>query len=65
MSRGYSTPCAREIGAALRKQREQAGLSSAALARALDWAQSKLSRVQSGIYPVSEGEVSLYRAGAK
>jgi transcriptional regulator with XRE-family HTH domain len=44
----------------MRKQRERAGLTSASLARALGWAPSKLSRVEAGLYPVTEGEVSTY-----
>lgn len=60
MSRGYSTPCAREIGHEMRKRREQAKLKSSELARGLGWAPSKLSRIEAGLYPVSDVELSYY-----
>jgi transcriptional regulator with XRE-family HTH domain len=60
MSRGYSTPCAREIGYELRKRRLQAKLSAADLSRGLGWAPTKMSRIESGLYPVSDSEISHY-----
>ncbi len=44
----------------MRKRREAARVSSAALARGVGWHPSKLSRVESGEYPVSDVEVSRY-----
>lgn len=62
MSRGYSTPCAREIGYEMRRRRVEAKVTSVDLGRALGWGPSKISRIESGLYPVSDTEVSQYLA---
>jgi transcriptional regulator with XRE-family HTH domain len=62
MSRGFSTPCAREIGHEMRRRRQEAKMTSVDLGRALGWGPSKISRIESGVYPVSDTEVSQYLA---
>jgi transcriptional regulator with XRE-family HTH domain len=46
------------VGAELRRIREAAGLSGSAVARELGWSQSKVSRVETGRFGASIGEVS-------
>jgi transcriptional regulator with XRE-family HTH domain len=60
MSRGFSTPIGREFGFELRLRRERCGLRAVELARKLNWAASTLSRVESGLYPISETQATRY-----
>jgi transcriptional regulator with XRE-family HTH domain len=60
MSRGYSTPIGREFGFELRLRRERSGLRAAELARKLNWAGSTLSRVEAGLYPITETQATRY-----
>jgi transcriptional regulator with XRE-family HTH domain len=60
MSRGYSTPIGREFGYELRLRRERSGLRAAELARKLNWAGSTLSRVEAGLYPITETQATRY-----
>ena len=46
------------VGNELRRIREQAGLSGSAVARELGWSQSKVSRVETGRFGASIGEVA-------
>jgi transcriptional regulator with XRE-family HTH domain len=48
MGRDQAGACYRELGAELRKRREKAGLSSAAVAEATGWNRSRVSRIESG-----------------
>jgi transcriptional regulator with XRE-family HTH domain len=62
-----STARTRELGAVLRRIREDARYTGAELARKLGWGQSKVSRLESGDRGATEVEVAVFAAfcGAK
>lgn len=60
MGTAYASAAYRELGAMLRRVRENAGLSSTALARKVDWPITKLSRMEHGWRPSSTIDVILY-----
>jgi transcriptional regulator with XRE-family HTH domain len=64
---GSSTIRRRWLAAALRELRESAGLTGAQAAERLRWSVSKISRTETGHYPVKQDELrlllDLYRAG--
>jgi transcriptional regulator with XRE-family HTH domain len=62
MTRGYSTPCARELGHEMRLRRQERRLSATDLSRVLGWSLSKVSRAELGMYRLSEVEVVHYLA---
>jgi uncharacterized protein DUF5753/helix-turn-helix protein len=62
MTRGYSTPCARELGYEMRLRRQRIGLNAVDLSRIVGWSESKISRAELGMYRVSEVEVVHYLA---
>jgi transcriptional regulator with XRE-family HTH domain len=57
-----STACYRELGAELRKIREAAGLTEAALSQELGWSTTKISRSERGYIRLSQVDVILYLA---
>jgi transcriptional regulator with XRE-family HTH domain len=65
MTRGYSTPCARELGYEMRIWRQRAGLSATEVSRYLGWSLSKTSRAELGMYRISEVELVHYLAACK
>jgi hypothetical protein len=60
MGTAYASAAYRELGAMLRRVRENAGLSSTELARKIDWPITKLSRMEHGWRPSSTIDVILY-----
>ncbi|SFB55735.1 Helix-turn-helix domain-containing protein [Amycolatopsis marina] len=52
----------RELGSELRRLREKAGFQGRDIAKALGWAQSKVSRVETGMRGSSELEAAIYLA---
>src|SRR5437660_12933991 len=62
-----STARTRELGAELRRIREEGRFTGAELARKLGWGQSKVSRMETGDRNTTEVEVAVYAAfcGAK
>jgi hypothetical protein len=57
-----STACYRELGAELRKIREAAGLTEAALSQDLGWSTTKISRSELGYVRLSQVDVIFYLA---
>ncbi|MPZ80428.1 MAG: helix-turn-helix domain-containing protein [Actinophytocola sp.] len=60
MGRDKAAACNRELGAELRKRREAAGMSGAAIANYTGWDKSKVSRVESGHIGLSPVDVLHY-----
>src|SRR5262245_46356993 len=60
MGTAYASAAYRELGAMLRRVRENAGLSSTELARKIDWPITKLSRMEHGWRPSTTIDVILY-----
>jgi len=65
MTRGYSTPCARELGYEMRLRRQRIGLNAVDLSRIVGWSESKISRAELGMYRVSAVEVGALPRGLR
>lgn len=62
MSDRESTARARELGAELRKLRESTGLAALDFARVVGWSNSKVSRVENGLWGITEIDVVRFAA---
>jgi transcriptional regulator with XRE-family HTH domain len=60
MGRDNPTACYRELGDELRKIREAAGLSGVDLSIRVGWSPSKISRIESGRYNISDVDLLQY-----
>jgi transcriptional regulator with XRE-family HTH domain len=60
MGRANATACYRELGAELRKRREAANVTAAAIADDTGWDRTKISRIESGNADISTVDVILY-----
>jgi transcriptional regulator with XRE-family HTH domain len=60
MGRANATACYRELGAELRKRREAANVTAAAIAADTGWDRTKISRIESGNANISTVDVILY-----
>jgi hypothetical protein len=56
----YASAAYRELGAMLRRVRENAGLSAVELSRLVDWPMPKISRMEHGRRPTTTTDVILY-----
>ncbi|MFD1048786.1 Scr1 family TA system antitoxin-like transcriptional regulator [Kibdelosporangium lantanae] len=57
-----TTACSRELGYELRHRRELVGLTAQELADRMGWAQSKISRLETGVRGATETDVVQYLA---
>jgi transcriptional regulator with XRE-family HTH domain len=65
MGRNNATACYRELGAELKKRRDEAGLTGDDIARATGWHRSKVSRVELGQSEISGVDVIHYLGACK
>lgn len=62
MGNDESSARRRELGSELRRLREKAGFQGKDIARTLGWAESKVSRVETGLRGITELEAAIYLA---
>jgi transcriptional regulator with XRE-family HTH domain len=65
MGRNHAGACYRELGAALKKRREAAGLAGDDIGRVTGWHRSKVSRVEHGQVEISVVDAIHYLAACK
>jgi transcriptional regulator with XRE-family HTH domain len=65
MGRGHASACYRELGAELRKRRDDAGLTGDDIGRVTGWHRSKVSRVELGQAEISVVDAIHYLAACK